>query len=133
MAARKIADLAEFNTLGMGEFELTKFASLNNSLLVTAHRGEPENFYAELSFTWVGYISCPVYFFDVRLRLATEQEIALIGPHKNASTLYCFEDILAAGNEKAASFFISANSVEITAHYGSENLGELINHAQQAE
>lgn len=129
MDSRRIAEISAFNTLGMCEFELIKFTADNNSLIVRAHRGEPEHFWAELTFAWVGYITCPIYFFDVLLRLANEQEIAQIGPHKNASLLYCFEDKLATMDTKNSSFFISANAIEMMVYYGGESLDELIGRA----
>src|SRR5260370_997774 len=100
MESRTLTNLSTFNNLGMNEFEIIAFSKEDDSLVVRAHQGYDQHFRAEIKFAWVGYIVCPVYFFDVRLRLATEQEIARIGPHKNASTLYCFEDTLATKREQ---------------------------------
>jgi hypothetical protein len=114
MESRKLADLTAFNSLGMSEFELRSFDEDKNSLLVRAHQGGPDHFRVELVFFWVGYLACPVNFFDVRLRYATAQEKAQIGPYLNASVLYCFEDTLAPSGEKPVTFFISANMLEMT-------------------
>jgi hypothetical protein len=114
MESRKLADLAAFNKLGMSEFELRSFDEDKNSLVVRAHQGGPDHFRVELVFLWVGYVACPINFFDVRLRYATVQEKMQIGPYQNASMLYCFEDTLAPSQEKPVTFFISANALEMT-------------------
>lgn len=129
MDSQKLTNLSTFNALNMYEFELLRFVADDNSLVIRAHQGYPQHFWAEIEFSWVGYITCPVNFFDVRLRLATEQEIARLGPHKNASLVYCFEDTLAPDEQKASSFFISANSIEIIVYYDGDNLSEIIERA----
>ena len=129
MENRTFTDLAVFNALNMNEFELINFIKDEDSLIVRAHSGSPNLFWDEIKFLWIGYIACPTYFFDVQLRMATETEIANVGPHKNASKLYCFEDTLATENETRDRFFIAANAVEITVYYGGENLDKMLSRA----
>src|ERR1700739_4907697 len=94
MENRPVTDLAVFNALDMNEFELVNFIKDEDSLIVRAHRGSPNLFWAEIRFLWTSHVAGPTLCFEVSLRMGTAPEIAQIGPHKNASNLYCFEDTL---------------------------------------
>jgi hypothetical protein len=126
MESKIITDISVFNALGMNEFEIISFNKDDDSLVIRAHSGSPHLFWAELIFHWTGYIACPTCFFDVHLRLARPEEILQIGPHKNSSQLFCFEDLLEASTETPDRFFVAANSVQITVYYGGEHLDTML-------
>lgn len=122
METRKIPDISSFNALGMWEFVLIKFE--DDILIIQAHQGYPKQYWAEIKFVGVEHISCPIYFFDARLRKAVEYETPLMQKHKTVN-LYCFETPATPGKE-AEKFYVAAWEMDIVVYYGDDNLLQLL-------
>lgn len=125
METRKLVDLADINKLRMEDFNIESYKS--DTLHVIGHRGYPHYYWVDIFFIDVGYIICPSYFFFVRLRLATEQEIqtSVLKDHTEG-LVYCFEEDSSFPGKEPGRFLISASRVEATVHHGGDRLDAIL-------
>jgi hypothetical protein len=120
MPMRKSWDIADINRLGMLDFRMQGFEEGNEGidiLLITADRGYPGYYRAEIRFFNIAYIGCATYFDQQFIwRMATEEEEREIQayayriPH---ARVCCVEEESISRKK----FFLAYASVETTLLY----------------